>query len=140
MVKAKYFLGMMAIASLFIFVACGGGETSSSETESPKPQETTSTASTEAPAQKAEEPKKEEPKKEEPKPEPKAEPKKEEPKPDPAQYAGPNLGLNTNKVFSIHVPADASAKARLVSLGINVPQTGSLEEANHEFMAGLNVD
>ena len=79
MVKAKYFLGMMAIASLFIFVACGGGETSSSETESPKPQETTSTASTEAPAQKAEEPKKEAPK-----PEPKAEePKKEEPKPEP---------------------------------------------------------
>ena len=122
MVKARYFLGMMAIASLFIFVACGGGETSSSETESPKPQETTSTASTEAPAQKAEEP------------------KKEEPKPDPAQYAGPNLGLNADKVFQIHVPADASAKARLISLGINVPQTGSLEEANHEFMAGLNVD
>ena len=62
------------------------------------------------------------------------------PTPEPAQYAGPNLGLNTNKVFPIHVPADASAKARLVSLGINVPQTGSLEEANHEFMAGLNVD
>ena len=96
MVKARYFLGMMAIASLFIFVACGGGETSSSETESPKPQETTSTASTEAPAQTAEEPKKEEPKpepkKEEPKKEePKAEPKKEEPKPEPeplAPYAG----------------------------------------------------
>ena len=43
-------------------------------------------------------------------------------------------------MFPIHVPADASAKARLISLGINVPQTGSLEEANHEFMAGLNVD
>ena len=105
MITSKYFLGMMAIASLFIFVACGGGETSSSETESPKPQETTSTASTEAPAQTAEEPKKEEPKpepkkedpkaepkKEEPKKEePKAEPKKEEPKPEPeplAPYAG----------------------------------------------------
>ena len=67
MITSKYFLGMMAIASVFIFVACGGGETSSSEAESPKPQETTSTASTEAPAQKAEEPKKEEPK---PEPEP----------------------------------------------------------------------
>ena len=102
MVKAKYFLGMMAIASLFIFVACGGGETSSSETESPKPQETTSTASTEAPAQKAEEPKKEEPKpepkKEEPKPEPKAEPKKEEPKPEqtPAPIILPSADLFTN--------------------------------------------
>ena len=100
MIISKYFLGMMAIASVFIFVACGGGETSSSEAESPKPQETTSTASTEASAQKAEEPKKEEPKpepkKEEPKPEPKKEepkpePKKEEPKPEPeplAPYAG----------------------------------------------------
>ena len=83
MVKARYFLGMMAIASVFIFVACGGGETSSSEAESPKLQETTSTASTEAPAQKAEEPKKEEPKPEPKKEEPKAEPKKEEPKPEP---------------------------------------------------------
>ena len=62
------------------------------------------------------------------------------PTPIPTPYAGPNLGLNINKVFPIHVPADASAKARLISLGINVPQTGSLEEANHEFMAGLNVD
>ncbi|MCH2525749.1 MAG: hypothetical protein MK028_05430, partial [Dehalococcoidia bacterium] len=62
------------------------------------------------------------------------------PTPIPTPYAGPNLGLNTNKEFPIHVPADASAKARLISLGINVPQTGSLEEANHEFMAGLNVD
>jgi hypothetical protein len=62
------------------------------------------------------------------------------PTPIPTPYAGPNLGLNANKVFQIHVPADASAKARLISLGINVPQTGSLEEANHEFMAGLNVD
>ena len=62
------------------------------------------------------------------------------PTPIPTPYAGPNLGLNADKVFQIHVPADASAKARLVSLGINVPQTGSLEEANHEFMAGLNVD
>ncbi len=83
MITSKYFLGMMAIASVFIFVACGGGETSSSEAESPKPQETTSTASTEAPAQKAEEPKKEEPKPEPKKEEPKAEPKKEEPKPEP---------------------------------------------------------
>jgi len=83
MITSKYFLGMMAIASLFLFVACGGGETSSSEAESPKPQETTSTASTEAPAQKAEEPKKEEPKAEPKKEEPKAEPKKEEPKPEP---------------------------------------------------------
>ena len=83
MITSRYFLGMMAIASLFIFVACGGGETSSSEAESPKPQETTSTASTEAPAQKAEEPKKEEPKAEPKKEEPKAEPKKEEPKPEP---------------------------------------------------------
>ena len=39
-----------------------------------------------------------------------------------------------------HIPIDASVKARLISIGFNVPQTGSLDEANHEFIGGLNVD
>ncbi|GEM_PF-5919595 len=68
-------VSFLIASATFLFVACGGGESTPSAQQETSSQ-TTSTASTEAPAQKAEEPEKEEPK-----PEPKAEePKKEEPK------------------------------------------------------------
>ena len=154
MVKPRYFLGMMAIATLFIFVACGGGGSTAETPPAPKAEPVATATPTTEPVAAAK-----------PAPTATTAPKPTAtpppaptatavpvptatpipaptptPTPIPTPYAGPNLGLNTNKVFPIHVPADASAKARLVSLGINVPQTGSLEEANHEFMAGLNVD
>ena len=161
MVKARYFLGMMAIASVFIFVACGGGETSSSEAESPKPQETTSTASTEASAQKAEEPKKEEPKaepkkeepqaepkkeepkaepkKEEPKPEPKAEPKKEEPKPEPtpAPIILPSADLFTNFSACGWDSSYAIDNGSLFLSSTETPGSKSVGNLNLDFMPAM---
>ena len=64
-------VSFLIASATFLFVACGGGESTPSAQQETSSQ-TTSTASTEAPAQKAEEPKKEEPKPEAPPaPEPK---------------------------------------------------------------------
>ena len=148
MINRRYFLGMMTIASLFIFVACGGGETSSSEAESPKPQETTSTASTEAPTQKAEEPKKEEPKaepkKEEPKPEPKKEepkpePKKEEPKPEPtpAPIILPSADLFTNFSACGWDSSYAIDSGSLFLSSTETPGSKSVGNLNLDFMPSM---